>query len=179
MLDAIAGAVVVTLLVEMRVALQRFGSRLDTVEKEQSRMRALHVLPPIAGLITLFIMSGCGGERPPPLDVGSGPHGAPAAAVASLGEYAVWIGGALAIAGFIGFAFSFGNAALASLGKWAVLGIEAGGIAFVLGGCALWVADNMWTLYATALCIAAVWGWYRWPSIRRWISRRASSRAQG
>lgn len=176
MMEAIALALVSGLIIELRVAVHRFSARLADVETEQKRMKMIHVLPAIGVAVAVLLLSSCAsGPRVPLSDGGSGASQT-ASAFAELGRFFLWTGGVGGALAFLGFAFSFGNPGLATLGKLAIVGIEAAGALLAVGGIALWIADNPWTLLVAAACVGLVWLWYRWPSIQRWMARRNAKR---
>lgn len=165
MMDEVAVALVVAMMAEMRVALHRFGNRVGKVEREQKRIAALHILPPIGAFLAVLLLAGCGGDARPLAPGGSG-HGSAASAFANLGNTLVWSGGIAAVVGLVA------RFAIGPFGGLAIIVAEAGAVTLASGGVVLWISDNPWTTVGCITAVVGAWTWYRWPSLHRWIDSR-------
>lgn len=162
-MESIASALVLAMIVEMRMAVHRMGSRVASVESEQRRFKKMHVLPALVVFCASLMLLGCGESPRPlapiePVTVG--------ASFAGLGNTLVWTGGIVAVAG-IGLRLAF-----PIIAPLAIVVVECAAGCSAVGGIFIWLGNNTWALFLGCTATAAIWIWYRWPSIRRWLDTR-------
>jgi hypothetical protein len=161
-MESIASALVLAMIVEMRMAVHRMGTRMAKLEGEQYKMKRMHALPALVVFCASLMLLGCGSPRPlapiEPVTVG--------ASFAGLGNTLVWTGGIVAVAG-IGLRLAF-----PIIAPLAIVIVECAAGCSAVGGVFIWLGNNTWALVVGCCATVAAWVWYRWPSIRRWLDRR-------